>query len=156
VGFDLTAFSRASLDPRRVTVKTPDLKDWFSEGAEPAFEVRGLTGEEFYTVRQATAKRQDLQAIASRLLSGDGQAIADAIEEFYGSVPEEYARRVEILIHGCLEPTLDRAAAMKLFKYFPSAAHTIADAILRATGEGSVAGESSGRGETPAPATTST
>lgn len=156
MGFDLKRFERAEMTPRVEEVTIPCMKDWFPEGEAPVFRVRSLTGEEFYHVRQAAAKRQDLQAIASRLLSGEGEAIADAIGEFFGSVPEEYARRVEILICGAVEPAFDRALAMKMFKHFPTAAHIIVEKILKATGEGSVLGESSGRGETPASATTST
>jgi hypothetical protein len=155
MGFDLQRFERAEMTARLEEVIIPCMKHWFPEGEEPIFRARGLTGEEFYNVRQAAAKRQDLQAIASRLLSGDGQAIADAIGEFYGAVPEEYARRVEILIIGAVDPAFDRSLAMKMFRNFPPAAPIIVEAILKATGEGAVPGESSGRGETPASATTS-
>jgi hypothetical protein len=69
-------------------------------------------------------------------------------------VPDEFARRVEILLAGCVEPALSRDMAMKLFKSFPSTAHILADNILKATGEGAVPGESKGSGGTPASATT--
>ncbi len=154
--FDLTRFLRDDLRPRTVTVRVPEMKSWFGPDDDPAFVIRGLTGEEFYSVREAVQKRADFSAIASRILSGAGDAIADALDEFYGAVPDEFARRVEVLILGCVEPKLDRRAAMRIFKHFPTTAHTIADAILRATGEGSVAGESNGCGETPASSMTST
>lgn len=152
--FKSNDFSRAKLEQRTSTVKVAELKDWFEDGADPLFKVRGLTGEEFYRVREATARRVDLQAIATRILSGEGQAMAEAIEEFYGAVPDELARRVEILLFGCVEPQLDRSMALKLFQNFPSTAHTIAEEILRATGEGSIVGESKGSGEIPASAMT--
>jgi hypothetical protein len=156
MSFDMTKFRRAKLISRTAEVKVPELKDWFEEGAEPVMIVRGLTGEEFYNVREAVAKQRDLQTIASRLLSGQGEAMAEALEEFFGGVPDEYARRVEVLVAGCVEPKMDRPDALRFFKHFPSTAHLVADAILRATGEGSVAGESKGCGEIPASATTST
>ena len=156
MGFDLAKFRQADLQPRTSEVRVPEMKQWFSEGSEPVIIIRGLTGEEFYNVRQASAKRADLQAIASRVMAGQGSAMADAIEEFFGAVPEEFARRVEILIYGCVEPSFDRDMAMKLFRTFPSTAHLIADAILRATGEGAVVGESKGCGGTPASDMTST
>lgn len=156
MAFDMDRFRRVELKARTIAVKVPEMKEWFGDDAEPLFLVRGLTGEEFYAVREASKKRADLQAIASKILSGNGEAFGEAIEEFYGAVPDEFARRVELLIFGCTEPRLDRPEAMKLFKHFPSTAHTICDEILRATGEGSVAGESKGSGGTPASATTST
>jgi hypothetical protein len=154
MGFDLERFRREDLQPRRIEVKTPELAAWFGPDADPLFVVRGLTGEEFYRVREAAAKRRDLEAIASRIMSGAGEAIAQAIDEFYGAVPDEFARRVEILLAGCVEPALSRDMAMKLFKSFPSTAHILADNILKATGEGAVPGESKGSGGTPASATT--
>lgn len=156
MGFDVDRFRKSTLKLRTAEVKLPEMQDWFAEGEEAAFIVRGLDGEEFYHVRQAAAKRADIQAIVSRLTAGDGSAIASAIDEFYGSVPEEFARRVEILIYGCVEPELDRQTAMKLYRHFPVSAHSLADAILRCSGEGSVPGESKGSGVTPAPAMTST
>jgi hypothetical protein len=156
MGFLLSDFVRADLKPRTVTVKVPELASWFEAGSEPVFIVRGLSGEEFYAVREAVNKRRDLQTIASQLLSGQGEAIAAAVEEFYGAVPDEYARQIEILAAGCVDPVLDRVAAMKLIKHHPVSVHTIASEILRATGEGSTPGESSGSGATPASATTST
>jgi len=152
--FDLAAFSRDRLQLRTAEVECAELRRWFPEGARPVFVVRGLNGEEFYGVREAVARRRDLQAIAGRLLSGQGEAIAEAIEEFYGGVPDEYARRVEILVAGCVAPALDRPAALKIFKYFPSVGHQLAEQILRLTGEGACVGESSGCGGTPASATT--
>jgi len=156
MSFDLEQFRRASLSARTADVKVPELAAWFADGSEPVFKVRGLTGEEFYAVREAVGKMKDLQSIASRLLSGQGEAIAEAIEEHFGGVPEELARRVEIVVSGTVEPKLDRQMALKLFKYFATSAHFIADAILRATGEGAVSGEPKGCGEIPASDTTST
>ena len=95
-------------------------------------------------------------AIASRILSGSGEAIGEALDEYFGAVPDEYVRRVEVLHLGSVEPRLDRSQAMKVYRNFPSTAHLLAEAILRATGEGAVVGESSGSGGTPASAMTST
>ena len=156
MSFELDKFRSASLVPRTDRIKTPELAAWFKEGAEPVFFVRGLTGEEFYSVRQASEKRADMQSIANRIMSGAGTAIGDAIEELFGAVPDEYARRVEILVAGCVDPKLDRLDAVKLIKNFPSSVHTITTHILLKTGEGSVVGELKGCGEIPASATTST
>jgi hypothetical protein len=156
MGFDLERFKKAKLEARTTEVRIPELKDWFAENTEPVFTVRGLTGEQFYHVREAAAKRVDVQAIIAKLTSGDGAAIAEALDEHFGAVPGEYARRVEILIYGCVDPSMDRPTALKFYRHFPVHAHTLADAILRASGEGAVLGESKGSGGTPASAGTST
>lgn len=155
MGFDLARFARATMAPREAEVKIPEMKCWFPEGEEPVFKVRGLTGEEYYSVRAAVQKRTDIEAIAQKLFSGDGGAIAEAVREHYGAVPEEYARRVEVLKLGSVDPKFDHMQALKFFQNFPTPATMITTEILRATGEGSVVGESKGSGGTPASATTS-
>ena len=139
--FDIERFRKAKLTHRQVEVKLPELKDWFGEGVEPIFHVRGLSGEEFYNVREAEQKRAAFKEIADRMLSGDGAAFADAIEEFFGAVPAEYVRRVEVLIQGTVDPKLDRPNATKFITHYPVSAHTVCEEILRQTGLGSVAGE---------------
>ena len=156
MAFDNKAFSSAKLEQRVGEMKCPELASWFSNGDEPVIKFRGLTGEEFYSIREAVQRRHDYQAIASRLASGSCKAIADAISELYGEVPDEYVRRVELIIRGCVDPSFDRETALKLFKYFPNRAHAVADEIWRLTGEGATVGELKGSGSIPASATTST
>lgn len=156
MGFDLNRFTSASLALRTAEVKTPMLKDFFAEGEEPVFKVRGLTGEEWYGMRQAITDRRDRKAIAEKLLSGAGEAIAEAIADIYGDIPEELARRINMVAYGCVEPKLDLTAAVKLFKFYAPQAHLISEEIWRLSGEGATLGESKGCGEIPASATTST
>lgn len=140
MGFDLDGYMQAKLKARTSTVSAPELKGWFGD-SEPAFLVRGLNGEEFYRVREAVTKRKALQDIASRLLSGDGQAMADAIEEFYGDIPDDQIKTIETLALGVVEPKLNIHQAGKLVKEFPIRMEIIAKAIWKATGEGATAGE---------------
>ena len=154
--FDVKKFTSADLHRRTAEVKCPELKDYFGPDQEPVFKIRGLTGEEFYQVREAVQRRKDIKAIASRLLSGSGEDVANALQQLYGEIPDEYARRVEVIIYGCQEPTLDRPTVIKLFNHFAATMHSMADEILRLTGEGSTLGEPKGSGETPASAMTST
>lgn len=156
MGFDLNRFTSAGLTLRTAEVKTPMLKDFFGEGEEAVFKVRGLTGEEWYAMRQAIADRRDTKALAEKILSGAGEAIAQAIGDIYADVPEELARRINLVVAGCVEPKLDLPAAVKLFKFYAPQAHLISEEIFRLSGEGATLGESKGCGEIPASATTST
>lgn len=156
MAFNIKKFRKTKFGPRLREVRLPELAAWFDDNSDPVFTVRGLNGEEMYQVREADDKRRDLQAIAAKLLSGNGAAMAEAIEAFYGSVPAEFARRVEILIHGCVEPKLERHDVMRFFKNFPQQAHMLCTEILVATGEGSQPGELKGSGETPGSDSTST
>lgn len=141
MAFKIDEFMRAKLAPRQVEVKVPELKGWFEEDTEPVFLVRGLTGEEFYNVRNAVAKRRNMEAIAKGILSGEGDAMQKAVKDFFGDLPEEQVRHMVILGTACVEPELDQEKAKKLLKYFPLSAFTIAEAVLKATGEGSTLGE---------------
>jgi len=149
MAFDHKKFRKAKFSPRTEEIKVPELAPFFGPDENPVFKVRGLNGQEMYRVQEAVKKRTDLQAITSKLLSGEGAAIAEAIQEFYGAVPEEYVRRVEILILGCAEPALTHQDIMTFYKNYPTQAHAIATRILWLTGEGSTLGESRDSGETP-------
>jgi hypothetical protein len=155
MGFDLKKFRKSELKPRTDTVKLPEMKAWFGDD-EPVFVVRGLVGEEFYHVKEAVEKRRDIQAIAAQLFSGKGEAIASAVQEFYGSAPDEYVKLIEAIKIGVTEPELDHSDAMKLVKNFPVQANEIFKKIMLLTGVGSELGESKGCGEIPASDTTST
>lgn len=154
--FDLKKFRSAKLTARTEDIPMPGLKEFFTENEEPVFKVRGMTGAEMFQVRESVEKRRDLQLIVSKLLSGDGSAIGEAVEEFYGSVPEEFVKRVETLLIGCVSPELTRQDAMKLFRHFPTQASIITTRILYLTGEGSLPGELKDSGEIPESDTTVT
>jgi hypothetical protein len=153
--FDLNKFLNADLKPRVVDVPVPTLKAWFGD-AEPVFKVRGLAGDEFYKVKESVEKRRDMQAIAAQLFSGKGEAIAQAVEQFYGSAPDEYVKQIETLKMGVIDPPLDHVAALKLVKHFPVPMVEVFNKIMLATGMGSELGESKGCGEIPASDTTCT
>jgi hypothetical protein len=155
MGFDIDQFVQAKLKPRQIEVPVPTLKDWFGD-AEPVFKVRGLDGEEFYKVKESVEKRRDMQAIAQQLFSGKGEAIAKAVEEFYGTAPDEYVKQIETLKMGVVDPPLDHVAALKLVKNFPVPMSDVFRQIMLATGLGSELGESKGCGKIPESATTST
>lgn len=154
--FDLKEFRKSKLTARTEEVPMSELKQFFDPEENPVFLVRGMTGPEMYQVREAVEKRRNLQAIISKLMGGDGAAIAEAVDEFYGTVPEEFVRRVETLLIGCVSPVLTRQDAMKLFRHFPTQATVITTRILWLTGEGSLPGELKDSGEIPESDTTST
>jgi len=153
---DLAAFQKAKYALRTATVDVDGLVP-DDPRAKVRIRVRGLNGEEFYRVREALSRRKDLSAIAGKLMSaagGGGQAFAEALEEFYGDLPDEQVRTIEIVAAGCVEPKFASQDAIKLVKFFPTQAHLVCQEILRLTGEGAQLGESKGSGGTPASATT--
>jgi hypothetical protein len=157
MAFDLKKFRKEKFSARTEEVLLPELKNYFAD-EKPVFKVRGMTGDEMYRVREAAEKRRDMQTIISKLTSGQGDQIAEALKELYGddTVPDEFVKRVEIVLIGCVEPSLERQDVMKLFRNYPTQAGTLATKILFLTGEGSLPGEPKDSGKTTGSDTTAT
>lgn len=154
--FDIKAFSREKFIPNEEDVPVPDLKPFFKGEGAPAFRVRGLTGEELYRVKQAAETTANMRAMLDALSAGVPAERAASIREAFGlggSTPEEYAKRIEMLLIATVKPQLDRPTVVKLFTCYPAAMSAVSDAILKLTGMGQVPGKSSGSGETQESAT---
>lgn len=155
--FDQQAFARASFSPRTEVVKVPELVHFFRGDGDPAWTVRGLTGEELYRVKAAAETGATMRAMVEALSAGAGRERVAAIRSAFGldesTTPEEYAKRIEMLLLASVSPRVDRPTVVKLIAAFPATVATLTDAILRLTGLGQQPGKSSGSGETPASAT---
>lgn len=139
--FDLERFRGASLAPRQATIPVPDLASFFGEGAEPVWIVRGLTGEEIARCNESNA-RYAMIAAAVQALANSAAAKADTVDALqsligYGTdVPDDLAKRFDHLTFGSVQPTIDRALAVKLFAAYPIVAYTLTNKILELTGLG--------------------
>jgi hypothetical protein len=154
VTFDLQRFSSADLAPRQATVPVPDLAHWFDD-PEPVWIVRGLSGEEIARANEASA-RHKIMLSAVEALASAGTARAEQVEAIqrligYGpDVPEDLARRFDHLVAGSVEPTIDRAFAVKLFSVYPIVAYQLSNKILELTGMGPDLGKAPHSTPTPA------
>jgi hypothetical protein len=89
-------------------------------------------------------------------LASAGTARADQVEAIqrligYGpDVPEDLARRFDHLVAGSVEPTIDRAFAVKLFSVYPIVAYQLSNEILKLTGLGPDMGKAPHSTPTPA------
>ena len=150
-GFKPDAFIQADLKPREKTIKVPDLQEWFEEGQEAVWKVRGLVGIEVAQYQEAREKNRDMSAIAEGLLSSDKVEIIEAMRERLGvgddSVPDEVAKRSEVLVLGSVSPEVDNQIAIKLCEAFPVLFYDITNQILSLTGEGSCLGKSQDSGK---------
>jgi len=140
MGFDLKGFRNAQCQARTDQVRVDGMADWFDEGDEPVFHVRGLSGEELARVREAVDKNKNisevLEAIATSQTSQDR---IDEIREYLGvsdSVPNELARRMEMLVYGSVDPNLDHETVKLVAERHPIELYNITDKILTLTGEG--------------------
>lgn len=139
-GFDLKKFRNAKFEPRFEDVPVPDLKDFFGEGAEaPVWRVRGLTGHELGKVNEAAERNRNVAAILEALLSTSSDDKAEAVKKLVGlddSVPQDIARRLEMLALGSVDPEADLELAVKLCTHFPIEFFSLTNAITKLTGQG--------------------
>ena len=150
--FNAKKFTKAKFEPRTETIPVPALKDFFD--GDPAWVVRGLTGEEMARVNEAQAKSRNLAA-AVEALAGNGHAEkVQALRESLGlsddSLPADLARRIEMLALGSVDPAIDSQIAAKLFRAHPVVGYELSNRITALSGQGMTLGESKGSGATKA------
>jgi hypothetical protein len=144
MSFDAQKFLSTSFVPRTEEVKMPELGAFFQEGEAPIFLVQGLTGEELALVHEAAEKNKNVAAILEGIISPAARDKVDAIRKAIGiteSVPNEIAKRLEIIIKGCVSPRLDLETAVKICKCFPIDFYVITNTINKLTGSGFVEGK---------------
>ena len=149
--FDIEKFSNADLKQRQTKVKVPELKDFFSEGEDPIWTVKGLTGEDHARVNEAVKQNKDLGALVQGLLTGTTEEKVEAIRESLGmtdETPDDIARRIAMLKYGSVEPECSQEMAVKIARSFVIVLFSLTNEIMRLTGLGSTLGESSASGQT--------
>lgn len=145
--FDASKFASAAFKRREEDVPVPDLRDWFKgikEGDTPVWRVRGLTGAELGAVNEAQAKNRNKNAIVDALSSEKEASVTDAIRELIGTganVPDDIARRIEMLVIGSVEPECTHQVAVKLAEVFPVEFYELTTKITKLTGMGSEPGK---------------
>ncbi len=138
-GFDLKKFQSTQFVPRTEAVKVPDLKDFFPDGGEPVWTVRGLTGQELGVVNETAQRNKKLTAILEGLISNKNTENAAAIKKLIGAdgdVTEDVAKRLEIFRIGSVDPEVDMPDAVKFCTVWPIEFSIITSAIYKLTGQG--------------------
>jgi hypothetical protein len=145
MGFDIDRFMSHKFSPRTEDVPVPDLKSFFAEGEPAVITVRSLTGEELARAAEHVEKYRAIGKLIESFVSGkDAEKIA-AIKESMGitdKVPEDFAKRLQMLVIGSVNPKFAQDQAVKLAKNFPIEFYSVTNAIIRLTGQGSLPGES--------------
>lgn len=145
--FDADKFASAAFKRREEDVPVKDLAAWFKgtkEGETPVWRVRGLTGEELARVNEAQARNRNKSAIIEALSSDKQEKMTDAIKELIGtgnSVPDDLARRIEMLTIGSVAPECTHQVAVKLAEAFPVEFYELTTKITQLTGLGSEPGK---------------
>jgi len=167
--FNLDKFGSTNFNAREEDVPVPDLAPFFEGKAEkdehgkpkpPTWRVRGLTGPELGRVNEAQARNRDRRAIAEGLLSGKDDKVTEAVRALVGDgeqVPDDIAKRIEMLVIGSVKPEVSHTTAVQLANAFPVEFYQLTTKITQLTGQGAEPGKpkrSSGK-TTSAPHSTS-
>lgn len=155
MSFDFGKFQSAPFVPREARVTVTALAPFFGD-ADPVVTVRQLTGYELARCQEAVQMNRSLATLVAGLVCDSAKEKVDSIRRALGvsdAVPDEIAKRLEMLVIAAVDPTFDREAAVRLCTHFPVEFYSITTEIIRLTGEGASLGESTGCGESPTSAT---
>jgi hypothetical protein len=142
MGFDAAKFERAKFEPRRSRVAVPALAAFFGDGEEAVFDVRGLSSNELHRALEAGKRQGSIESIVKALAaSGDQAAALRKAIGLTNDTPGEIAKRLEMLVMGCVAPTLELPAAVKLAEAFPIEFLSLTNTISELTGQGFSLGE---------------
>lgn len=147
--FDVKKFQKTKFKAREESVPVPDLKEFFEKG-DPVWVVRGLSGMEIGTAKEAAAKNKNLAAIVEAISGNQKdkvQGIKDALG--IGKVPDNIAERIAHLEAGSVSPKCDTELALKICEHFPTDFYNLTTKILILTGKGSEPGKPKGSTQTP-------
>lgn len=140
MAFQSERFQAAMLSWPVVDVPVPDLAQWFA--GSPVWRVRGLSANELAKVEQADRRAAIAEALSAAIASGAAREIADGVRDLLGrsaAIEEVYARQIEILVLGSVDPVVDHALAARLGEMAPVTFKALVNAILAATGQGATA-----------------
>lgn len=148
MSFDLKKFETTNFSYREKEIDVPALKEFFSSKEKPRWKIRGLTGIELAMVRESVNKNKDIESMIEMLAGGKSEEKIGAIKEALGlsdKAPDDWVRRVTILMLGSVEPKVERSLAVRLGESHPVTFSMLTDQIQILTGQGKL-GESSASG----------
>ena len=135
--FAADKFERAEFRQRTARIPVPALAAFFDEGEPAEFEVRGLTATELHRAMEAGHRQGSMEAIIKAMAATGDQAAA--MRKALGlskDTPGEIAKRLELLVAGCVAPVLTLPQAVKLAEKFPVEFLSLTNEITGLTGQG--------------------
>lgn len=130
-------FEAAKFEARTETMTIPALAEFFSDGAAPEFVVRGLSASELQRSIEAGTRQNAIETVVKAISSQKDQV--ETIRKALGlasDTPGEIAKRMEMLVQGCVRPTLTHAVVAKLAEVCPIEFYDITNKIVNLTGQG--------------------
>jgi len=144
MSFEAKQFLKTKFKKRTHPVPVPDLQQFFPEGEEAVWIVRGLTGQELGRADAAADNQKSIAALVSGLTSDSSKEKAQAIQDLLGiggNTPSAIVKRIEQLIIGSVDPECTRDMAVKLCETYPVEFLTITNKIVELTGQGQIPGK---------------
>lgn len=136
--FNLEKFEAANLAPRTTDIELPALAVFFGKDEKPIFTVRGLNANELFKGMEASQKQKTMGALVEAMATQKEQV--SAMRKALGlsdATPGEMAKRLEMLVAGCVAPVVSLPVAVKLAEHFPVEFMQLTNAITELTGKGS-------------------
>jgi hypothetical protein len=144
MAFNIQKFQQTHFTPREVSVPVKDLAVFFAAGEDPVFKVPGLTGAELAQVNEAVSRNRSKAAIVEGLLSKEQSKQVEAMREILGigeTVPDDLAKRLEMLVLGSVDPKIDNPTAVRLAEAYPVEFYSVTNTITELTGLGQTPGK---------------
>lgn len=138
MSFNVDKFDATKFEARTAEVRVEALVDFFDEGEEPVWKVRGMTSAELYKTAEARNRQESTVAIVKAIANNVDQVTA--VRRALGltsDVPGEIVKRLEMLVMASLSPKVELPTAVKLAEHFPIEFMTITNQITELTGRGS-------------------
>lgn len=135
--FNAEAFTAAEFTARTESVTVPQLAEFFGDGAPPVFVVRGLSASELQRALEAGTRQNGIDVVVKAIASQKDQvALIRQALGMSADVPGEVAKRMEMLVQGCVAPKLTHATVAKLAEVCPIEFFDITNKITALTGQG--------------------
>jgi hypothetical protein len=140
MGFNAEAFMQADLAQRTEDVPVPALKAWFGDDDKPVWTIRALTANELSRANSARERAKNRDTILSEVTANHQTEVREEVRALLGitdDVDPGYARAVEVVMQGSVEPECSEDMAVKLAEHFPVILFDLNNKILLLTGQGS-------------------
>lgn len=150
---DINKFLTAKYSARTESVPVPELADYFADGVDPVWTIKGLTSAEVAVTKQAYDRTETARALISALANNTEKvkAVTNALGLTGSDVPQDVSRRIESLVLGSVDPVIDaggRDFVVRLSEVFPVTFYNLTNKIDALTGQGQEPGKPKPSGQT--------
>lgn len=132
--FDSTKFANQQFIPRIQRVEVPRLKNFFDDGEDALWELRGQTASEIAVGNEAFKTQTNITKVIEAMAKSSVQVAevkrALGISE---DTPEDIVKRLSMLVSCSISPQIDLPIAVKLAETFPIVFYTLTHTIIKLT-----------------------